>query len=131
MFGFAASFVDSVAYMTDIMEVDSAYVLPNGFLGGRAFYSIQLYGHVNEKHGVENPTAAVFFDVKPKKVAKKFQKVKRNYMQHPTLKLVMIGQDEFRFTREEYEEQLIMEEEVVAPEEKKGKKSKAKKGGKA
>ena len=134
IFGFASSFTDSLAFMTDVQELDSAYVLNNGFLADRALYSLQFYGHVNEKRGVENPTAAVFFDVKPQKLAKKYEKVKRMYQKDPNVRLVIVGKEEFGFTAEEYAETLMVEvseEEAAAVTEGRpaddGKKDKKKK----
>ncbi len=123
VFGFASSFVDSVAYLTDVQELDSAYILPNGFISDRQLYSLQLYGHVNEKRGVENPTAAFFFALSPKKIAKKYQKVKSLYIDNPNLTLVILPKDEFRFHAEEYMEVLVTETaETPEPEGKKSKK---------
>lgn len=136
VFGFASSFTDSLAYMTDVQTLDSAYVLNNGFLADRGLYSLQFYGHVNEKRGVENPTSTVFFDVKPQKLAKKYEKVKRMYQKDPNVKLVIVDRDEFGFTCEEYTEELVLEtseEEAAAAAEgqpaDEGKKDKKKKRG--
>ena len=109
MFGFASSFTDSLAYLTEVQELDSVYVMPNGFLADRPLYSLQLYGFVNEQRGVAYPTAAVFFDVKSKKLAKRYQKVKRMYQDNPNLKLVVLTREEFGFRPEEYMESIVME----------------------
>lgn len=108
-FGFASSFTDSLAYLTDIQEIDSAYVLPNGFIADRSLYSIQLYGHVNEKLGMENPTTAFFFSLENKKLEKKHNKVKNMYLQHPDVRLMMLSRNDFAFKAEEYMEPIIME----------------------
>lgn len=142
IFGFASSFADTVAYMTDVQELDSAYVMGNGFLADRALYSLQFYAHVNEKRGVANPTTAVFFSPKAKTLQKKYQKVKQKYMKDPSLELVIVPRNEFAFEVEEYMETIVTEDdasaavesEAVAKEEdskrnsgKEGKKDKKKK----
>lgn len=138
VFGFASSFTDSLAFMTDVQTLDSAYVMNNGFLADRALYSLQFYGHVNEKRGVENPTSTIFFDVKPQKLAKKYEKVKRMYQKDPNVRLVIVDREEFGFTCEEYAEELVVEtseEEAAAaaeggqPASDEGKKDKKKKRG--
>lgn len=118
-FGFASSFTDSLAYLTDVQELDSAYIMPNGFIADRQLYSLQLYAHVNDKRGVENPTTAFFFSTKAKPLAKKYQKVKKLYMQESNLQLVIMGRDEFMFKPEEYVETLVTEtvEDQPAEEE--------------
>lgn len=112
IFGFASSFADTVAYMTDVQELDSAYLMGNGFLADRALYSLQFFAHVNEKRGVENPTSAVFFSPKAKTLQKKYQKVKQKYIKDPSLELVIVPRDEFAFEVEEYMETLVTEEEA-------------------
>lgn len=135
VFGFASSFSDSLAYISDVQVLDSAYILPNGFLADRGLYSLQFYGYVNEQRGMENPTAAVFFDVKAQKLAKRYEKVKRMYQKDPNISLVVLGKGDFRFKCEEYMEELVVEtpteeQEAVkpevqsAPDKKKGKKQK-------
>lgn len=108
-FGFASSFTDSLAYITDVQEVDSVYILSNGFIADRALYSLQLYGYVNEQKGVENPTTAFFFSPKAKTLVKKFNKVKNMYMKHPDLKLEVLTREDFIFKAEEYIEQIVTE----------------------
>lgn len=119
IFGFASSFADTVAYMTDIQELDSAYILPHGYLDSRAMYSLQVYGYVNEKLGVENPTCAIFFSDKLKKINKKYEKVKNIYLKDSSVELTMIPHEDFAFKAEEYVETLVTEE-VVEEKPKKG-----------
>lgn len=109
LFGFCSAFNDSVAYLTDVQTLDSTYVLSSGFLAERALYSLQLYGYANEKRGMANPTAAIFFDLKPQKLAKKYQKVKKLYQSDPNVKLILLTDDDFMFIPEEHEEQIVME----------------------
>lgn len=131
VFGFASSFTDSVAYLTDVQELDSAYIMPNGFIADRHLYSLQMYGYVNEKLGVKTPTVAFFFALNRKKIDKKFQKVKSMYLGSSNVKLEMVNREDFHFTSEEYMETLITESEEgveAKADAKKSKKDKPKKG---
>lgn len=132
VFGFVSSFTDSLAYMTDVQTLDASYVTSSGLLTERALYSLQLYGFVSERKGLQNATSAVFYALKAPQIAKKHQKVKKLYMQDPNVRLVMLTDDEFIFMPEEHEEEVIMTEvtgeEAGKKADKKAKKSK--RGGK-
>lgn len=126
VFGFAASFTDSLAFLTDVQVLDSAWVTPNGFLAERTFYSFQLDNYTREKCGLENPTTAIFFDVKRSKLEKKYLKVKRLHQRTNAANLTFLGLDKFRFRNEEHMEEPAPEP-VAAPKPKAaGKESKKK-----
>lgn len=105
MFGFSASFTDSVAFLTDVMQVDAAKVLPNGFLADRTLYSLQLENYVLSSCHVQNSTNAVFFSTDKKTLDKKYDKVNRKYQRSENLVLIYVGEDEFRFTPEIYSDE--------------------------
>ena len=113
MFGFAASFVDSVAYMTDLQGVD-AYLMPNGYLADRSLYALQFNNHVVSKEGKEIITSAVFYDKKKSKLEKKYQKVRKKYRENHAVILQSVGVDQFRFEPEEYMESEIIDSVVNA-----------------
>lgn len=113
MFGFAASFTDSVAYMTDLQGVD-AYVMPNGFLADRSLYSLQLNNHLVAKKQRENMTCVLFFNKNKAKLEKKYQKVRRKYRENHAVVLQPLGVDEFRFEPEEYIEPVVTTGTTVA-----------------
>lgn len=96
MFGLAASFTDSLAYITDIQLVDSAALLKNGFLAHRPLYSQQLADQT-EKMGHSNMTCVVFFSPKKAAMEKKYLKVKRRYGQQHGIVVAPLGNDMFRF----------------------------------
>lgn len=132
MFGFAASFVDSVAYMTDLQPID-ANVYANGFLDARSLYTLQFNNFLTVNKKRENMTCAVFFNKDKAKAEKRFQKLRRRYRENEAIILTPVGVDEFKFKPEEYVEPVV--EEVTQPQKEgnqketlqKGKKEKGKK----
>ena len=130
IFGFSASFTDSTAYLTDVMQLDSAYVTQKGFLADRSLYSLQLENYIQEKHNLLNTTNAVFFSVKKKSLDKKYDRVKRMYQSGENLRLNLLHAEDFRFLPQEYIETVIEygdEAVEAAPQEAPEKKSKGKK----
>lgn len=102
MFGFAASFSDSTAFLTDIQTMDSAYVQHNGFLADRSMYSAQLQQAMATLSGKDNMTCSVFFAKKKKNVEKKYLKLKHRYGQKNGVVVKTLGLDQFRFLPVEY-----------------------------
>ncbi len=102
MFGFAASFTDSLAFMTDVIAVDSAYVHKNGFLADRTLYAAQLDMYLQTQMGLNDMTCVVFFNEKRGDLEKKFLKVKKRYQKDQTVRLDMLGADLFVFEAEDY-----------------------------
>jgi len=84
MFGFSASFKDSVIYITDIQDVQGAWIdSKSKFLLGRDIYSTQLQEHFN-KQQQPNRVCAVYFDASRKKIEKLYEKIKKKYvLKHP------------------------------------------------
>lgn len=114
MFGYAISYVDSVAYMTDMQRMDSAYVHnDNGFLCDRALYATQLRNHMEQALGLRNTTCVVFFDKNEAKLSKKFLKIRDIQREKEELPLRVLDAGTFAFTPEEYIESV----EVDAPQE--------------
>ena len=107
IFGFSASFTDSLAYLTDVMQLDSAYVTSKGFLADRSLYSLQLENYVQEKYHLPNTTNVVFFSKKRKSLDKKYDKVKRMYQSGEDLKLTLLSESDFHFLPQEYIETVI------------------------
>ena len=72
MFGFAASFKDSVVYMTEIQDVQKVwYDKKTKFLLGRDIYSSQLQEHFKEKMQMPDRVCVVVFAKSLKKAEKK------------------------------------------------------------
>ena len=100
MFGFAASFTDSIVFFTDIQEVDSVWLTPKKLLAGKSNYSYQLRNFCTDSLGFKNRTVVVVSDVNRKKVEKKYAKMKKDYIEKRTgqYDVHFIDASEFRFT---------------------------------
>jgi len=80
VFGFAASFKDSVVYMTEIQDVQGAmYEKKTKFLLGRDSYSDQLKAHFKEKMQLSDRVCMVMFSTSKKKAEKKYMKLRKKY----------------------------------------------------
>ncbi len=81
MFGFAASFKDSVVYMTEIQDVkDAMYDTKSKFLLGRDSYSDQLKTYFREKMQLSDRVCVVMFSTSKKKAEKKYLKLRKKYL---------------------------------------------------
>jgi hypothetical protein len=81
MFGFSASFKDSVVYMTEIQDVQGAwYDTKSKFLLGRDHYSSQLKEHFKEKLQMSDRVCMVIFAKSIKKAEKKYLKLRKKYL---------------------------------------------------
>ncbi len=89
LFGFATSFTDSLAYITDVQYIDSAYIdTKTRFLIGRNMYSVQLQQYLEDKEGCSHPVTSIFFSKKKAKVDKKILSIRRRYEKNYNLKTV-------------------------------------------
>ena len=79
MFGFAASFNDTIVHFTEIQQVDSTWINQKKFLLGRDNYSYQLRDYLANKLRMPNRTCIVVFNQNKKKLEKKYLKMKRKY----------------------------------------------------
>ena len=80
VFGFAASFTDSIVHFTDIQRVDSAWTnTKNGFLLGRDIYSYQLRDYLAQNLNMPHRTCITIFATKRSKIEKKYLKMVRQY----------------------------------------------------
>lgn len=81
IFGFAASFKDSVVYMTEIQDVQGAlYDTKTKFLLGRDSYSDQLKTYFKEKMKLSDRVCMVMFSISKKKAEKKYLKLRKKYV---------------------------------------------------
>lgn len=121
MFGFATSFVDSLAYITDVQYIDSSFIdTKTKFLIGRNMYSLQLQEFLAKNEGCMHPVTAVFFGKKKEKMEKKMLSVRRRFERDSKIKNVS-----FNFRAEKYvEEETIQSSEAIGAKSKSGKKSK-------
>ena len=80
MFGFAASFTDSVVHFTEIQQLDSVYFdSKTKFLKRRDAYSNQLRDYLAQKQNMPHRTCIVIYGDNRKKLEKKYLKMRRKY----------------------------------------------------
>lgn len=80
MFGFSASFKDSVVYVTDIQNVQEAWIeTKSKFLLGRDQYSYQLKNYLTDKLSQPQRICMVFFQLSKKKAEKQYLKLMKKY----------------------------------------------------
>ena len=118
MFGFAASFSDSIVHFTDIQEVDSVWIDgKTKFILGRDNYSYQLREYLSSQ-SLPHRTCIILYNPDRTKLEKEYQKMQKLYgpdkkgQLHYDLRTVT--QPAFRF----HAIDMTAEEEVV-PEPKK------------
>lgn len=100
LFGFAASFNDSIVYITDIQEVATAYVTKkHNHLVDRSEYSYQLRNYLTEQRPGTHPTAVTYFALNRKKAEKKYAKLKRKYTEKAKGRYIVIyvKPEEFKY----------------------------------
>ena len=111
MFGFAASFTDSIAYQTDVQAIDSAWLEgKKEFLVDRSLYSLQLQYYVEGQLRTATSICTVFYHKNPRKMQKLWAKVKKRYEKAEGLTLKTLGKQDFAFKAEQYKP--IVNEEV-------------------
>lgn len=82
IFGFAASFNDTIVHFTQVQELDSAWIdSKNKFMQSRELYSYQFRDFLTNKKQMPRRTCVVFANKNRKKVEKKLLKFKQLYMQ--------------------------------------------------
>ena len=103
MFGFSASFTDSVAYITDIQQLDSAYIdTKTDFLMDRVVYSEQLQTYVEAMGLMGNCTCSVFFHTKKNKLQEEYEKIKKRYREDQGVVLKALEPGSFLFVSPVY-----------------------------
>lgn len=98
IFGLAASFNDSIIYLTNIQELDSAWVDDkNDFLANRSDYSYQLKNYFESKN-INHRTCIVSYALKRKDIDKKYQKLKNKYTKGGNFDIRYINNENFKFS---------------------------------
>ena len=96
MFGFSASFKDSIIYVTDIQNVPGTWVeSKNKFLLLRDEYSRQMKDYLEEKLQQEKRVCVVFYYLKKKKAEKEFLKLMKKYKKGYEVRYV--NEKDFKF----------------------------------
>ena len=127
MFGFAASFNDTIVHFTNIQTIDSVWIEgKTGFLLSRHLYSTMLRDYL-DKNQMPYRTCVVFYNKNLKKLQKKYIKMKKLYLgtgkkvkNRNNVKDIVEG--DFRFTAFNYNPS-TEEEGAEATSKKKKKKS--------
>ena len=97
VFGLANELNDSTVYMTSIQQLDDAQLQKRtGFLLGRALYSSQLKTYVS-KLGKIHAVSVVYYSKDKKKLAKKYQKMQREYLGEKSVNLCDLLPNQFSF----------------------------------
>ena len=80
MFGFSASFKDSVVYITEIEDVKGAWIdSKSKFLLNRDSYSYQLKQHMTDQYQEPERVCVVFYATSKKEIEKKLKKLRKKY----------------------------------------------------
>ncbi len=96
MFGFSASFKDSVVYATDIQNVKGMWMETKAkFLISRDEYSRQFKDYLTEKLQLQDRVCMVFFYTKKKQAEKEFLKLMKKYQKGYEVRYV--NATEFKF----------------------------------
>ena len=96
MFGFSASFKDSVIYATDIQNPQGLWIdTKHDYLINRDEYSHQLKVYLAEKLQQENRVCMVFFYTKKKKAEKEYLKLMKKYKQGYEVRY--LNENDFKF----------------------------------
>lgn len=104
MFGFSASFKDSVIYVTDIQNVPGAWIeSKNKFLLLRDEYSRQMKDYLEEKLQQEKRVCVIFYYLKKKKAEKEFLKLMKKYKKGYEVRYV--NEKDFKFEAIDVSEQ--------------------------
>jgi hypothetical protein len=104
MFGFSASFKDSIIYVTDIQNVPGTWVeSKNKFLLVRDEYSRQMKDYLEEKLQQEKRVCVVLYYLKKKKAEKEFLKLMKKYKKGYEVRYV--NEKDFKFEAIDMSEQ--------------------------
>ena len=102
IFGFAASFTDSVACQTTVQRVDSAWLDNHGFLVDRTLYSLQLQMYMEQNEHMANAICSVFFSRSERKMRRLWEKMQRTYEASQAVIFHVTPEEKFHFRAEEY-----------------------------
>ena len=128
MFGFAASFNDTIVHFTEIQPLDSAWIdSKTNFLLGRNQYSNALRSYLTEQ-GLPHRTCIIISDEKLNKLQKRYVKMKKLYEGNKKQKnhndIRTIAAADFQFKPLDKNWFVSEEEEAEVQKPKKEKKSK-------
>ena len=125
VFGFATTFTSDSIYLTDIQQLDSAFIMKSGFLYSRDSYTYQLRQHM-QSIGVDRAVSVISFAKTREKAEKKRAKMskrylypkKKKYTETPNYVVVYIPSSDFTFTAIPADESVLKKDAVWKAEQK-------------
>ncbi len=124
VFGFSASFNDSIVYFTEIQKMDSLFMdNKNKFVIGIDNFSAQMKNYLENQRDERTRTCIFFYALDKKKLDKRYAKLQKRYGENSGFIVKYIKKEDFSFTAIDLSES-ITDNTGVAPQ----KKDKAKKG---
>lgn len=98
IFGVTMQLTDSIVYITSINEVDSIDLdKKTKFLPFRSEFSLQLKEYMEGKLQAQHQTSCVYYSPNRKKIARKFYKIKKRYLDNAYTRVVMLDDKQFKF----------------------------------
>lgn len=98
VYGVATSFNDSTVYITEIQQLDSAWVdTKTGFLYSRNNYSFQLRDHL-KANGFATPTCVTYFAKTRKEIEKKYVAIKKRYTTRGHYNVKYVTKNDFTYS---------------------------------
>ncbi len=114
-FGVSTSFNDSTVYITDIQELDSAWIdSKTGFLLNREDYSYQMNNYFDTL-GEKHRTCVIFCELKKKDLDSKFERIKKRYMGKENYNVKYLADKDFHFTVIQPDTEYVEEETAPQP----------------
>ena len=99
-FGFASSFLDTLAFYTDIQLLDSAKLVNNRYLDQRYQYSYQLKDYLAEHQNKPDYVCMIFISPDKKKLQKEYDKLLAKYSKSG-VGMRALAATEFKFQKPE------------------------------
>jgi hypothetical protein len=101
-FGVAASFNDTLVYVSAIQVLDSVKLSKEGFLPKRDLYAYQLKNYLDYELKSPNYTCMIYFNKEKAKLSKELSKLQARYKKAKMV-LIPIDSDAFSFKKPEEE----------------------------
>lgn len=108
IFGVGTNFNDSTVYLTEVQPIHYLRLTKKyKFLPYRADFSEQLKDYLQGKYEMSHETTCIFYDTNRKKIARRFYKLKKRYLDTGTNKLIVVPVQDFSFQKPDYENPLF------------------------
>lgn len=104
LFGFSASFSDSLVYFTDVQMIEGLQVeKKTKFLTNESGYTQQLKEYLEGTVGAKNRTCVTFHSTSKEKLQKKYLKLRKKYSDMNMLTVKDLNEQEFKYQKIEDE----------------------------